>query len=334
MPHKVKRRFLLLLRKLVISKTAGDGRLSFKEGTDMDYSLVLMDCIYQLSVPASLRICEELQPFLSEKISPKVMIEGEISLSFAENIPGPANDAELYPSESLEEIREYSDNRCIVYNRKSQKEGFLTKSILEKKKIVVICDSSYQKKMLNSDILLKKLYLESFFLLNHSFILHSSLIQFKGTAIAFCAPKQTGKSTQASLWEKEMGAKILNGDRSGIKLPDPGSEHQEIMAYGLPYAGSSSIYINEGAPLKAIILLEQATENTLEPVPSNIAFGKMFSQVNVPRTDELLLTLAIGYLEEVIRSVPVYLLKCTPDWRAVKLVYNELFRKERQSFHD
>ena len=271
----------------------------------MDYSLTLMGQSYCLSAPADLGICTELKPFLSGTDRSKSQFSGEIIFSFVRTVEGPSDESILFPSESITEVRERSENKCIIYNRKNKGNGFLTKSILEKGKITVICDSSYRKNMMNTDVLLKKIYLESFFLMNRSFILHSSLIQFEGSAIAFCAPKQTGKSTQAALWEKKMGARILNGERSGIKLPDLEEENQPIMAYGLPHAGSSSIYINEGAPLKAIILLEQAPENTLEPIPGNAAFSRMFSQVNVPRTDEKLLTLAIEHLEEVIRNVPV-----------------------------
>lgn len=300
----------------------------------MDYSLTLMGQSYCLSAPADLGICTELKPFLSGTDRSKSQFSGEIIFSFVRTVEGPSDESILFPSESITEVRERSENKCIIYNRKNKGNGFLTKSILEKGKITVICDSSYRKNMMNTDVLLKKIYLESFFLMNRSFILHSSLIQFEGVTVAFCAPKQTGKSTQAALWEKEKGAKILNGDRAGIRLADTDDQDSEVMAYGLPHAGSSSIYINEGAPLKTVILLEQAPVNTLERMEGNVAFARMFSQVNVPRTDELLLSLAISHLEEMICSVPVYLLKCTPDVRAVEILYNELFGKEEQSSHD
>lgn len=300
----------------------------------MQYYLSLMEKVYLLEVPGHLTINQELAPFLYERIPFRMPVSGKIRIIEVNSIDGPESDETSCSSETPLTVRTYKNEQYNIYIRKYQEQKYLTKSVLAENEITVFCDSNFLEILKNTQVLLKRLFLESFFLLNRSFILHSSLIQFEGSAIAFCAPKQTGKSTQAALWEKKMGARILNGDRSGIKLPDLEEENQPIMAYGLPHAGSSSIYINEGAPLKAIILLEQAPENTLEPIPGNAAFSRMFSQVNVPRTDEKLLTLAIEHLEEVIRKVPVYLLKCTPDALAVKLVYNELYGKEECCPHD
>ena len=89
-------------------------------------------------------------------------------------------------------------------------------------------------------------------------ILHASLIRWNNTAIVFSAPSSTGKSTQAELWKQYAGAEILNGDRAALRKKD-GVWH----GYGLPYAGSSGIYRNEHAPLRAIVALKQERENNI-----------------------------------------------------------------------
>lgn len=302
----------------------------------MNYILTLMDRSYRLTVPDKLRVCQELQPFISEEFSGATPVDGDITLKAADLIEGPIPDEQVYFSASKLEERVHQGNFCKVFIRNHKTGIYTSESILEEKKITVISRTGYLSNMLNSDVLLKRLYLESFFLLNQSFILHSSLIRIHDCTIAFCAPKQTGKSTQASLWAQKRGAQILNGDRAGIRIMQEATESTktQIRAYGLPYAGSSEIYRNEGAPLKAVILLEQAKENTLERVSPKAAFARMFCQVNVPRTDELLLNKAISHLETVVRSIPVYLLKCTPDERAVRLVEQELFEKEDTISHD
>ena len=107
-----------------------------------------------------------------------------------------------------------------------------------------------------SGYLLNMLGLESLFLKQEVLILHASFIRWHDQGILFSAPSGTGKSTQASLWETHMGAEILNGDRAGIRYAD-GS----WMAYGLPYAGSSRIFRNSSAPIRAIVVLRQSPEN-------------------------------------------------------------------------
>lgn len=292
----------------------------------MDYFFSVMGRSYQVEVPGKIKESRELTPFLfSEKPSETVLC-GVITLKAVDKIRDP-EEASVLPTENALEFREASKKQLTVYTRKHGMQGYLTKSILKENQIKILCDSAYLDDVLYGHVFVKKLYLESFYLMNRSFMLHSSLIRYRGTAVAFCAPKQTGKSTQASLWERKMGAIILNGDRAGIRLPDCKDPEPTVMAYGLPHSGSSAIYKNEGAPLRAIVLLEQAPVNTLEPVSEDKAFAAMFPQINVPRTDEMLLSLAMAHLEEVVQSVPVYLLKCTPDHRAVKLLYDELYGK-------
>lgn len=302
----------------------------------MNYLFRVMNRTYRLIFPEPLIMCRELEPFLSEETSPRTPVCGEIAIEIVNKIRMEEQNYLDCPPKPLQEIKLHLNNQFIIYVSQKKSDCYSTKSILQRQNIKVICQPDFFPMLKHSSVLLKRMYLESFFLLNYSFILHSSLIRYQDCTIAFCAPKQTGKSTQASLWRKERGAEILNGDRSGIRIDqDPVHPAKyQITAYGLPHAGSSGIYCNDGAPLKAIILLEKATDNSLERVSPRSAFIRMFSQVNVPRTDELLLNQAISHLEKVVSSVPVYLLKCTPDVRAVRLVEQELFEKEERRFYD
>lgn len=143
-------------------------------------------------------------------------------------------------------------------------------------------------------------------------MLHCSLIEWEGRGIAFTAPSQTGKSTQARLWSEHRGATILNGDRAILRVADGG-----IYAYGSPWAGSSDLYINRRVPLSAIVVLEQAKENRVRALPQQEALGLFLEGSSLPFWEPTLLEMGMQTLETILTRVPMALLSCLPDEGAV-----------------
>lgn len=107
-------------------------------------------------------------------------------------------------------------------------------------------------------------------------ILHSSFIDVGGEAVLFTAPSGTGKSTQAELWREHRGAVVVNGDRSVLRIVD-----SVPCASGLPYSGSSGICLNRTLPLRAIVYIEQAMENSVTRLHGFAAFRKVWEGVCV-----------------------------------------------------
>lgn len=142
--------------------------------------------------------------------------------------------------------------------------------------------------------------------------LHSSFIRWKERGILFSAPSGTGKSTQANLWEFYRKAEILNGDRSMIRKLDTG-----WTAFGSPFAGSSSIYRNESAPVGVIVVLRQAKENAVEKLNEAEAFRYLYSEMVIPKWHMEAHQKIISLTEALAKEVPVLLFQCTPDENAV-----------------
>ena len=140
-----------------------------------------------------------------------------------------------------------------------------------------------------------------------------------GDAILFTAPSGTGKSTQAGLWEQFAGAETLNGDRSMLRRVDG-----VWTAFGSPFAGTSGIYRNESAPVRALIVLRQAPENTIRRLSVAEAFRAIYSESVLPRWHTEAHQQVIRLVTEIVSEVPVYLLACTPDERPVTLLRNTL----------
>lgn len=146
-------------------------------------------------------------------------------------------------------------------------------------------------------------------------ILHASLIRWNGMGVIFSAPSGTGKSTQAELWERFEGADVLNGDRAALRRIGG-----VWTAFGLPYAGTSGIYRNESAPLKAVVALRQAKENRIRPVRGAEAFRYLYPETMIHRWDADYERRATDLLLRILGDIPVYLLECRPDREAVTLL--------------
>ena len=157
--------------------------------------------------------------------------------------------------------------------------------------------------------------METLLLQHCGLLLHASLIKYKGKALAFAGPSGVGKSTQANIWQKHLGAEIINGDRAALRKEGAG-----WYAYGFPFAGTSGIYKNDNAPLTAIILLEQAKENSLQPLSETEAFRMIYPEVTMHRWDRAFMEKATDLYLQLLQQVPVYRLACLPTESAAQLV--------------
>ena len=157
--------------------------------------------------------------------------------------------------------------------------------------------------------------LEELLLYQQRMILHASFVEHEGEGILFSGPSGIGKSTQADLWKEKEGAEIINGDR-----PILGVKDGAWTAWGSPYAGSSGYHIQRSAPIKAIVMLAQGSENHVQRLNVRQAVSAILAQTtmnswnpqNVERTVDLVMQLAA--------AVPVFRLQCTPNEKAVEVL--------------
>lgn len=160
-------------------------------------------------------------------------------------------------------------------------------------------------------------------LINHQgFILHSSFISWQNNGILFTAPSGTGKSTQADLWKKYEDADIYNGDRTIIRKIDG-----KYYGFGSPYAGSSGIYRNESAPIKAIVVIEQEPDNVIRRLHGREAFLPLFRETLMNTWNKEYMEKMTDLLMDVACQIPVYHLSCRPDQGAVNTVKNEILKE-------
>lgn len=157
-------------------------------------------------------------------------------------------------------------------------------------------------------------------LYNNIFSIHASLIEFQGESIAICAASGVGKTTHARLWRDLKNAIILNGDRAVCK-----KDSHCWKAYGIPWSGTSGEQINRSAHLKAIVVLEQSEENKVLQLRGLEIFKKLYPHMLYPSWDEKLILKGMNLLDDLMKDMPVYLLKCRPDEEAVEVLLQEIW---------
>lgn len=153
-------------------------------------------------------------------------------------------------------------------------------------------------------------------LLNHQgIVIHGAAIRCNNRGIIFSAPSGTGKTTQANLWRKYKGAKIINADRPAIRIIE-----NTPYVYGTLWNDSLRECMNTNVRLDMIVVLEQSPVNEIIRLSEAEAVAKVMPRCFLPYFAGGIMNLALENLEKVIEVTPVYLLKCRPDKEAMELV--------------
>ncbi len=156
-----------------------------------------------------------------------------------------------------------------------------------------------------------------------AFLLHSSRVSYRGRAILFTAPSQTGKTTQARLWRDYAGAALAGNDRTLLRLSGGG-----VVTGGYPVDGSSPVYSSEELPLGAVVVLRQGPENRIQRLPVTAAVRFLMEQTALAAWNGWERGEAMGFWLRVAELCPVYLLRCRPDEGAVRCLNDQLKKDE------
>ncbi|MCH3973165.1 MAG: hypothetical protein LKE53_10505 [Oscillospiraceae bacterium] len=160
-------------------------------------------------------------------------------------------------------------------------------------------------------------------------MMHASLVECAGGAVVFTASPGVGKSTQAKLWQNFLGARILNGDKAFIR-----SVKGRWDAYGSPWCGSSEYVLNAHAPLRAVVVLQQAKQNRIRRLSGMELLQKVTPHIYYPSWKSAAAVQTMQTLDTLLADIPVYLLSCLPNREAALLTRNTLFGEEGNGHGD
>lgn len=149
--------------------------------------------------------------------------------------------------------------------------------------------------------------------------LHAAQIAYRGRGILFSAPSGTGKTTQARLWQAHRGAEIVCNDRTLLRKTGG-----VWRTYGYPLDGSEPVRSGSVHALGCVVLLEQGKENTVQRLRPARAASLLMQQTVIDGWDAHAREQAMEQLMALLAEIPVYLLACTPDARAVRALETKL----------
>jgi len=150
------------------------------------------------------------------------------------------------------------------------------------------------------------------------FIMHASVVEVDGEGYAFLAHSGTGKTTQTRLWLEHFGnrARVINGDKPLIRLTEKGA----FVAYGTPWCGKEGMGCNASVPLKALFLLERATEPSCEAAQEEYVIDRIFQQLLMPEAPDQMIQL-MAMVDRLLETVPSYNLRCNMKAESVTTAY-------------
>jgi len=158
--------------------------------------------------------------------------------------------------------------------------------------------------------------------MHSGFVFHSSSLVCDDGGVVFSAASGTGKTTHTSLWLSEFSdVRIVNDDTPIIRAEDDG----KITLFGTPWAGTTGVNSNESAPLKAVVFLERAKENSITRLSSQDALKRFFEALIPPITHQMHLNY-LDTIKSVFATVPVLKLSCNMEPEAAIFARNNIFK--------
>ena len=147
--------------------------------------------------------------------------------------------------------------------------------------------------------------------------MHSSVVMRDGKGYMFLGKSGTGKSTHSRQWlETFPGTELLNDDNPVIRVTEEG-----IRVYGTPWSGKTPCYRKLDVPVGAIVRIRQSPENKATRLGLVEAYASVYSSCSGLKAERKIADGLHATLEQVVTTVPCFVLDCRPDHEAAEVCY-------------
>ncbi len=274
-----------------------------------NYYLDLIGLKTLLQAPMEITVSDRLSPFLCQPFNKADCV---ISLIKTEKLPT-VSDKAIKHSLCLYDTD--GENDMIFHIDSESASPFAVTEFCVDGNIRISVLKEYIHYFSGSGGIFNRIGMENLLLKNNGLLVHSSVIEYGGKGILFMGASGVGKSTQAQLWQKTLGAQIINGDRAALRKTADG-----WTVFGSPFAGTSGIYKNKKAPVLAAVLLRQSKTNKLTRLSQMEALRLVYPEISIHRWDKRFVNNATELFLDFAEKVPFYLLECEATEQAVILL--------------
>lgn len=139
-------------------------------------------------------------------------------------------------------------------------------------------------------------------------MIHASTVEKGETeAYAFLGKSGTGKSTHSQLWLKYLeGFELLNDDNPAIRILNK----NDVFIYGTPWSGKTSCYRNVKVPLKGLVRLRQADNNSFVSKKNAESLVLLLPSCSGIRWNKVLFNHMVDTVGSIAELVPMGLMDC------------------------
>ena len=144
------------------------------------------------------------------------------------------------------------------------------------------------------------------------------VVDSSGQGYLFAGQSGAGKTTMARFWQKAGGVggiMVLSDDRIVLRY-----QAGRFWMYGTPWHGEAELSSPGRAPLNGIYLLRHGPSNKLVPLRRSASVAKLVACSFPLFYHSAGLDFTLGFLDQLVQTVPCYELSFTPDERVIALV--------------
>lgn len=150
---------------------------------------------------------------------------------------------------------------------------------------------------------------------NGKIAVHSASIVYQEKVWLFAASSGTGKSTHVSLWQSAgYDIDMFNGDVT-VCFEKDGAAY----AAGIPWCGTSHIYVNKILPLGGILFLQRSCHDEAGKIGLFESVLRLNARCLTPNWDRELMDRNLEIVQKVAPLVKTGVLYCTPTENAAEV---------------